>query len=289
MEFYGAWAEIYCGRPEAGAIALRDAMTRAEKIGHYGAIWALKIGGSVVSAARGDLAASRAETAEAWDFGAAHDVGWNFATSIQRGHFALWSGELAEAESWYSQGLKVEGKSYLSGLSEACLFAALAESGDSRAESAWTDRRWKSPVSGQLNSLGAWTGLERSVIGLAHLGRTEDLAALRPLTEELILTGAWTYSLLSPFRTVAGITAACAGDLYAAEQHHLTALHQTETAPYRHLQPVAMEWYATMLLQRNESGDQAKARTLLDEAIARYQSMELPFRARHACETRARL
>lgn len=287
VEFYGAWAEIYCGRPEAGAIALRDAMTRAEKIGHYGAMWALKIGASVVSAARGDLAASRAETAEAWDFGAAHDVGWNFATSIQRGHFALWSGELAEAESWYSQGLKVEGKSYLSGLSEACLFAALAESGDPRAERAWTDRRWKSPVSGQLNSLGAWTGLERSVIGLAYLERKEDLAALRPLTEELIQTGAWTYSLLSPFRTVAGITAACAGDLHAAEQHHRTALHQTETATYRHLQPVAMEWYARMLLQRNESGDQEKARALLDEAIARYQAMELPFRARHACEARA--
>lgn len=289
VEFYGAWANIYCGRPEAGAIALRDAMTRAEKIGHYGAMWALKIGASVVSAARGDLAASRAETAEAWDFGAAHDVGWNFATSIQRGHFALWSGELAEAESWYSQGLKVEGKSYLSGLSEACLFAALAESGDSRAENAWTDRRWKSPVSGQLNSLGAWTGLERSVIGLAHLGRTEDLAALRPLAEELILTGAWTYSLLSPFRTIAGITAACAGDLPAAEHHHLTAVHQTETAPYRHLQPVAMEWYAMMLLQRNESGDEEKARALLDEAIARYQSMDLPFRARHASEARAHL
>ena len=99
-------------------MALRDAMARAEKIGHYGAVWALKIGASVVSAARGDLTASRAETIEAWDFGAAHDVGWNFATSIQRGHFALWSGELAEAESWYSQGLKVEGNSYLSGLSE---------------------------------------------------------------------------------------------------------------------------------------------------------------------------
>jgi len=289
VEFYGAWAEIYGGRPEAGAIALRDAMARAEKIGHYGAVWALKIGASVVSAARGDLAASRAETIEAWDFGVAHDVGWNFATSIQRGHFALWSGELAEAENWYSQGLNVEGKSYLSGLSEACLFAALAESGDSRAESAWINRRWKSPVSGQLNSLGAWTGLERSVIGLARIRRTEDLAALRPLTEELILTGAWTYSLLSPFRTVAGITAACAGDLPAAEHHHLTALRQTETAPYRHLQPVAMEWYAKMLLQRNESGDGDEARALLDEAIARYQSMGLAFRARHAREERALL
>jgi serine/threonine protein kinase/tetratricopeptide (TPR) repeat protein len=151
VEFYGVWAEMYCGRPEAGAIALRDAMRRAEKIGHYGAVWALKIGASIVSAARGNLDCARAETVDAWDFGAAHNVGWNFATSIQRGHVALWSGELADAERWYSQGLKLEGKSYLSGLSEACLFAALAETGDSRAEAAWTGRHWKLPISGQLN------------------------------------------------------------------------------------------------------------------------------------------
>jgi hypothetical protein len=66
-------------------------------------------------------------------------------------------------------------------------------------------------------------------------------------------------------------------------------LRQTETAPYRHLQPVAMEWYARMLLQRNESSDGEKARALLDEAIARYQSLGLPFRALHAREARALL
>ncbi len=289
VEFYGVWAEMYCGRPEAGAIALRDAMRRAEKIGHYGAVWALKIGASIVSAARGNLGLARDETVEAWDFGAAHDVGWNFATSIQRGHVALWAGELAEAENWYSQALRVEGKSYLSGLSEACLFAALAEAGDSRAEAAWTGRHWKLPIPAQLNSLGAWTALERSVIGLAHLGLREDLAALRPLTEELIQTGAWTYSLLLPFCTAAGITAASTGDWLAAEKHHTTAIHQTDIAPYRHLQPVAREWYAVMLLDRRGPGDQVQARAILDDAIAMYQSIGLPLRAMRAREVRATL
>jgi hypothetical protein len=132
-----------------------------------------------------------------------------------------------------------------------------------------------------LNSLGVWTALERSVVGLAHLGRREEIAALRPLTEELILTGAWTYSLLSPFRTVAGIAAACAGDWPAAEQHHLAAISQTDSAPYRHLQPVAREWYAAMLLARNKADEAARARALLSEAMTLYEVMGWQQRARH--------
>jgi hypothetical protein len=262
---------------------------RAEKIGHYGALWALKIARSVISAARGNLEASHEETVDAWDFGAAHEVGWNFATSIQRGHFALWSGNLTEAEKWYSHGLKVEGNSYLSGLSEACLFAAYAECNDSRAAGAWQHRNWKFPVSGQLNSLGAWTALERAVIGLARMGQKKEVAALWPLTEELVQTGAWTYSLLSPFQTIAGIAAMCAGDWASAEQHHLVAIHQTDCAPYYHLQPVAREWYAMMLLERNDPSDNAKAKELLSAATALYESAKMPFRASHAKEALANL
>jgi serine/threonine protein kinase/tetratricopeptide (TPR) repeat protein len=282
VEFYGLWAEMYCGSPEAGAAALPQAMLRAEKIGHHGAMWALKIGASIVSAARGDLASSERQTVDAWEFGAAHHLGWNFATSIQRGHFALWAGDLAEAERWYSEEFKAGGKSYLSGLSEACLFAAFAETGDPRASGMWTDRHWKLPVGGQLNSLGVWTALERSVIGLARLGWSKEAAALRPLAEELLLTGAWTYSLLSPFHTIAGIAAACAGDWAGADNHHLTAIRQTDTAPYRHLQPVAREWYARMLRDLDRPGDAGKARVLLDEAISLYEALGLPGRARLA-------
>jgi hypothetical protein len=113
------------------------------------------------------------------------------------------------------------------------------------------------------------------------MGRSEDIAALRPLTEKMILTGAWTYSLLSPFHTVAGIAAACAGDWSAAEQHHLAAINQTDSAPYRHLQPVAREWYAAMLLARNMADEAARAHALLREAMTLYEVMGWQQRARH--------
>jgi len=81
---------------------------------------------------------------------------------------------------------------------------------------------------------------------------------------------------------VAGIAAACAGDWMAAEQHHRTAIHQTDTAPYRHLQPVAREWYATMLLERGAPGDREKAQSLLREACAMYTKLGLAYREEHA-------
>jgi hypothetical protein len=285
VEFYGIWAEMYCGNPGAGAAALEDSIKRAETIGHYGAIWALKIAATFASAARGELELSKAQTIDAWDFGAAHAVGWNFATSLQRGHFALWAGDLAEAESWYEHGLRVEGKSYLTGLAEASLFAAYADCLDPRAAAAWANRRWQLPVAGQLNSLGAWTALERSIIGLARMDRCSEIAELRTLTDELILTGAWTYTLLSPFQSIAGIAAACGCDWEAAEQHHLAAIRQTDSAPYRHLSPVAREWYARMLLARDSPRSTAEAVNLLKQSVDLYCRSGFPARAMHARTT----
>ena len=124
-------------------------------------------------------------------------------------------------------------------------------------------------------------------VGLAALGKKEEAAALRPLTEELVRTGVGaSFSSTSPFRTAAGIAAACAGDWAAAEEHHLTAINQVDTAPYQVAQPMAREWYALMLLDRNAAGDHAKARGLLSEALAMYESMKMPF---HANRTGGRL
>ena len=44
-------------------------------------------------------------------------------------------------------------------------------------------------------------------------------------------------------------------------------------------QPVAREWYATMLADRHAPGDMAKARALFNEALAMYHSMGMPFHA----------
>jgi hypothetical protein len=235
----------------------------------------------MLAATRGDIRQAEREAEEAWNFGEAHQLALHFVTDALRGSLAFLRGNLSEAERWFCY--RQEPQTHLFGGKDASLFALWAESKDDRAWSAWTERRWNLPQAGQLNSAGEWIALERSVVGLASMGRKEEAAALRPLTEELVRTGVWvSRGVMSPFRTAAGIAAACAGDWSAAEKHHLMAIHQTDTAPYRVSQPMAREWYAAMLLDRNGPGDAAKVRGLLSEALAMYESMGMPFHASRA-------
>jgi tRNA A-37 threonylcarbamoyl transferase component Bud32/tetratricopeptide (TPR) repeat protein len=279
--------ELFCGRTAEAARRLPAAMLLANRVGHYGAVWVTRFLWATLSLSRGDLIAAEREMEEARSFGEAHQVPWTCVFNpVELGMVAFLRGNLTVAERWLSKRPEVEGQTFLSGWRDACLFAFRAESEQdaesSNAQKAWTDRSWKLPLIGQPNPWGAWLALERSVIGLAWLGKREEAAALRPLTEELLQTGVWVSLDLSPFRTAAGIAAACAGDWSAAEQHHLTAIHQTDTAPYRVSQPMAREWYATMLLDRNAPGDAAKARGLFSEALAMYESVGMPFHASRA-------
>jgi predicted ATPase/serine/threonine protein kinase len=285
-ECYVLRCELYCGRTAEFAGRLPGEIQLAERVGHHGAVWANKNAGAALSLARGDLIAAVRDAEEAWKFGEAHQVPWRFVSSIALRVLEFLRGNFAEAEGWLRERTEIEERTFWSGYRDACLFAFGAEWGTKADFKGWTNRCWKLPLMGQANPLGAWLALERSVIGLAWLGRREEAAALRPLTEELLLTGAWAGPDLSPFRTAAGIAAGFAGDWSAAEQHHLTAIEQTDTAPYRVSQPTAREWYASMLLDRNGNGDAAKARDLLSEALAMYESMGMPF---HANRTSARL
>jgi tetratricopeptide (TPR) repeat protein len=275
----------YCfGRPAQAAAALPDAILRAERTGHYGALWALKSLGSAIPAALGDLASSEREAREAYEFGKTHGIAWSFSSWVALAEFAFNRGDLAAAEQFCSDPSGIEPKTYIAGMIDSTRFSLFARSGDERATEAWARRSWKLPVAGQLNSSGSWIALINSVVGLASMERKEDVALMWPLTEELLLTGAWMMRISSLCRTVAGIAAACAGDWAAAEEHHRTAIYQADTAPYMHLQPVAREWYAAMLLDRKGAGDLDKGRALLEEAIKMYEAMGMTYPAKLARE-----
>ena len=267
---------------------LPDILERARKIGHYGAI-AVASGFMVaLNMVRGELEVARQGALDAWNEGKAHGFAWRFATGGLLGKLCFLNGDFAEAERWLAEDADFERRSFLFGINASMPFAMFAELGDRRAPDAWSGRDWKLPVAGQLNTVGAWTALQASINGLAWLGRSEEVAALRPLAEELVATGAWaTWFLFLPVRTTAGIAATCADDWAAAEQHHQIAIQQTDTAPYRVSQPMAREWYTAMLVDRNGPGDAVKARDLLGEALSMYEAMNMAFQARRVSAKRA--
>ncbi len=265
------------GRVEEAAALLPGALQAAEKVGHRLSIRANKWTASFLAASRGDLREAEREAENAFSVGETYGLD-NVISDVLRGSLAFLRGNPSDAERWFRY--RQDQQSYFFGAKDSSLFALLAESQDDRAAQAWRERRWNLPKPGQMNPVGAWVALEREVVGLACIGMREEAAALRPLTEELIQTGAWVHRNMSPFRTAAGIAAGCAGDWAAAEEHHLTAIRQMDTAPFRPAQPIAREWYARMLLDRNASGDRAKARDLLGEALSMYEAMDMPFHGR---------
>ena len=139
------------------------------------------------------------------------------------------------------------------------------------------DRRSHLPSAGRPNTCGAWTMLFGVIEGLAALGEREAAAELYPLALEATKTGAlisWMPCFL--LQTTAGIAAAAGGQWQQAETHYQTALRQAHDAPFRGEQPEVRRWYAQMLLDRNATGDRAKARTLLGEAAEMYRTIGMP-------------
>jgi hypothetical protein len=57
-----------------------------------------------------------------------------------------------------------------------------------------------------------------------------------------------------------------------------------DSSEYVVSRPIARVWYADMLLTRDQNGDAAKARTLLNEALAQSEAIGLALYARIARE-----
>ncbi len=125
--------------------------------------------------------------------------------------------------------------------------------------------------------------------GLGLLGRREEAAALVASAEHVVANGPLCVYTQHLFRTSAGIAAACARDWMRAEEHHHIAIHQADSAPYRVSQPGARYWYAEMLLLRGMQGDHERARELLCEAFALYESLGMKWQVRKVTDRIAAL
>jgi tetratricopeptide (TPR) repeat protein len=275
---------LYIGRPVGLEQQLRDAIQRAERVGHQKAVWLFKNVTSEMYVAQGDLPKADSAALESLRLGESLNIGWLFLDTIVLGYVAHYLGRLAESERWFRHGLEIEPPSHWSGVLAGGLFWTLAVKEDPCAAEALAKAYPYLPQPGRRFSLGACGCLVFVIEGLAWMGRDDEVATLRASTEHVVENGPWCVYGLYLVRTSAGIAAACAADWVRAEEHHRAALQQADTAPYCVAQPIARYWYARMLLARRAEGDEIHAHTLLREALARFDSLGMPGYSRRTSE-----
>lgn len=279
-------ASVWLGRPTEIEDALRDSLALAERVGHKNAVWSYKGSSRSLFLAGGDLEAAERAAHETLEFGLAISSGWAFLDYVFLGVITHYLGRLDEACTWLRAGLEIEPPTYFEGLLSGGLFWTLATKGDPGSDAALSLALTHIATPGRKASLGSLGCVPFVVEGLALLGRTAEVAALEPNTEHAVANGPYCVYSQHLFRTSAGIAAACAGHWTRAEEHHRTAIHQADTAPYRVAQPVARYWYADMLIARDASGDRDRARSFLSEALQFYRSLGME---RYACRAADKL
>ncbi|MBI4906618.1 MAG: DUF2791 family P-loop domain-containing protein [Acidobacteria bacterium] len=261
-------------------------MEQAIRVGHQYATMCLRILLDVAAIVRADLGAAERSARESIEHSASFQASYRFTDYLNLAAALHFQGREEEMMESLRVAIEYEPAAWISGVSQAFLFRLRAFEGTADAVSALHHPSLRLPVAGRRHSLGSWWALGSVVEGLAVLGRVEEVAALRQVTEECLRTGLEFLWPCSPARSVAGIAAAFAGDFFRAEEHHRSAIHVADTMPMRLLQPITRAWYAeTMIMQ----GEFARARGLLGEALVLYEKFRMPGYARRTSERLAGL
>jgi hypothetical protein len=259
----------------------------AERLGHLGAEFL--VGASrirIEGVYRADLAFIEEMGQHVVEICERGGLPWLYVGHIYLGLAAHWRGDWETAEGELRLADQLEAPGAIGGQSAAHLALHLARAGrGNEAVEIVEARRPGFPVAGRTSSIGAWNMLLGLVEALALAGRSEEVAALRPLLDEALALDDWISFDGRLVSTRAAIAATAAHDWDVAERHFTTALATAEALGNRIEQVDLGFWRARMLLARNGPGDQEAATTLATDVSNRYRDLGLP---RHA-ETAAAL
>jgi len=277
------WTNQYAlaalGRFDEAARMAVEAERLAERLGHLGALVAVRRGSSLNELIlTGDIDRFEEFARADLELCRSADMPWisNSYTHLGLAHF--WRGRWDQALESFQEAARLEPSGMMAGFDWAGLFLCQGYMGDKDAAlAALEERREGLPRPGRANTVGAWAMLVAAVEGLAVLGEQEEAAKLYPLVLEAVDTRALVrdpgQGLL---QTVAGMAASAGGQWEKAEDHYKTALRQAHELPVAIEQPEVRRWYARMLIDRDGPGDREKARQLLTEAIAMYHQLGMP-------------
>jgi hypothetical protein len=262
---------MFAGRPASGEQIAISLLRESERIGHTNIAWICRLLVTLGRIAAGDLAS-------AWR--AANDwlalTPWAAGQSLNYvtlADIAFFRGEPMEALRLCDRAIETEMDFFGSGVAQPCRFSILARMGDSRAAEALRKTIRTMPEPGRANSFGAWNGMVRVIEGLADLEMSQELVLFSERAERLVETGIQCFESINSVRTAAGLVAAACGNWSRSEEHHLTAIRESDAAPYRIIQATARERLSAMLMTRRWPSDRERALVFAHEAVAIYESL----------------
>jgi tetratricopeptide (TPR) repeat protein len=284
VEWIAPFSEHLLGRPPA-LHEVQALQARAERLGHIGAISALRNLEAYLLAGHGHVRDAEQRSRQAMAFNRAVDNRWGYFAELTAGVYALRRGDIAQSLADLRAAIEIERPSYWHDVSSQLLLWALAQIKPDDAADLIRRTPARLPNPGRPNTMGAWVHLAIRIPTLVRLGRRDDAAALAPLSAAFDETGIVTLAGWVGFTsTVAGIAHACAQEWDAADAYFRRSLELAETLPVKAEQAIARIWLADMLLRRDRAGDRQRARTLLGEAQAVAASLGMTFVEQQARE-----
>jgi tetratricopeptide (TPR) repeat protein len=286
MSFVEPLAALYRGRLDEFRRLTAERLPRAERLGHWNVVWFFKMFLPFDALYRGAFEESEQRSRDCMAFGEDLQTALRYTGRLYLGLSYALRGQSDEGIAHLRAATDNEVTSFASGAAPTLLAWVLAQEGDPcRALDVLSTYPPRLPDTRAIPPLGAWNALGNLIPTLALAAPHEHVAPLHPWAEQLVTMNVCTYGSPVLFSTSAGIAAAHANQWTRAEAHHQRAIQQADDG-YRICQPDARVWYADMLLARGEDDDRDRARALLAEALALYESIGMPDFARR---TSARL
>jgi len=270
LAFHGDTREAARVREEAEPLAAR--------LGHHGALMALLRSRMLGYVLAGDLEAYERGAEEELELDRSAQLPWIGGAHLWLGVAMFVRGRWDDALERYRLGVSLEVAQAFVGWGLGLLLLVIAYQGRKEEALAILEEQGPDmPGPGKPGTTGAWGLMLAAVEALAMLGEREAAAELYPSVLEAMRGG----QLIRPFdarllETVAGIAAGAGRRWNDAEGHFERALALAERLPHRKEQPEARRFYAGMLIERDQPGDQSRARSLLKEAIEGYRRLGMP-------------
>ncbi|HEV2754655.1 MAG TPA: AAA family ATPase [Actinomycetota bacterium] len=271
---FTAFAHYFCGELDRAGELAEEAIDVGRRLGHLAAQMFGERAGFFVKACRGEATPADFVAFSERDYELCRRSGLPFeAYSTSFAAEAEWRrGNLDEAVRLADEAAATEPPSALWGFAQGLRFMIYAAAGRAdEARAILAELEGLLPQPGRPNPNGLWSVLLFLIEGRAVLGLRRDDAKLYELAGELREAGPVMRFDAQSLELLRALAAAGAGLDDAAPGHFERAIEEAEELGLVHARSDSSLYYAEFLAGRGGDGDSARARDLLDAAVAGFE------------------